>query len=556
MALQKIGRGMLNTGVSDSSDATAITIDSSENLEIESGNIRYKEDKFIYSFKGGTSGQVRSGFLFDGTNQSVDFYTAQGERMMIDSSGNVGIGITSPSVPLEVAGNIKVNASNGEGFLLNSSSTTGIFRQNSNDLGFTVGGSERWRIDSSGHFTGVSGSKIVQTIASGGGNFLEVTHSGNEAWSMAVQSGTGVDDYLDIGINGGTRAISIHEDGKVGIGRTDPTQLLEVHKSTGGDQTVAKFSAHNYGDTGKTFIEIGTEYGDGSSRIGSFNDTGNSSVLVFDTHSSTSGQFTERMRIDSSVNVKGAKGLLSGTITNMLNVIDTTSAASGVGGGIQFMGAYTGSTVTTFASIEGIKANATGGNYAGDLIIKTRNHGGNNVERLRLYSDDGGQYGRMQLTSSYGSIGVGALNAGYHHTMAISGPTIFYWNKRCEANGGFHTYSDERLKENITNISGALDKVALMNGVTFNWIDAENRGGGDTGKNFGVIAQNMLTVDPELPSLNSDPLATQEEIDDDELDTDYYTMDYSRITPFLIEAVKELKTKLEAAEARIETLEG
>jgi hypothetical protein len=95
-----------------------------------------------------------------------------------------------------------------------------------------------------------------------------------------------------------------------------------------------------------------------------------------------------------------------------------------------------------------------------------------------------------------------------------------------------------------------------VNGVTFNWIDAENRGGGDTGKNFGVIAQNMLTVDPELPSLNSDPLATQEEIDDDELDTDYYTMDYSRITPFLIEAVKELKTKLEAAEARIETLEG
>ena len=32
MALQKIGRGMLNTGVSDSSDATAITIDSSENV--------------------------------------------------------------------------------------------------------------------------------------------------------------------------------------------------------------------------------------------------------------------------------------------------------------------------------------------------------------------------------------------------------------------------------------------------------------------------------------------------------------------------------------------
>ena len=183
-------------------------------------------------------------------------------------------------------------------------------------------------------------------------------------------------------------------------------------------------------------------------------------------------------------------------------------------------------------------------------------HGGNEVFRI----EDGGHSGiygySFHYTTTYGRVGVGALNSGYHHTMVQSGPSTFYWSNRCEASGGFHTYSDERLKENITTISGALDKVALMNGVTFNWIDAEKRGGGDTGKQFGVIAQNMLTVDPELPSLNPDPLATQAEIDDDELDTDYYTMDYSRISPFLIEAIKELKTKLEAAEARITELEN
>lgn len=65
----------------------------------------------------------------------------------------------------------------------------------------------------------------------------------------------------------------------------------------------------------------------------------------------------------------------------------------------------------------------------------------------------------------------------------------------------------------------------------------------------------MLEVDSELPTLNKDPLASQDEIDNKE-STDYYTMDYNRITPFLIEAVKELKTKLEAAEARITELEG
>ena len=93
-----------------------------------------------------------------------------------------------------------------------------------------------------------------------------------------------------------------------------------------------------------------------------------------------------------------------------------------------------------------------------------------------------------------------------------------------------------------------------MNGVTFKWKDADNRGGGSTGKQFGVTAQNMLTVDSELPTLNKDPLYNIKE--DVKEDDEYYTMDYSRLSPYFIEAIKELKTKLEAAEARITELEG
>jgi len=63
----------------------------------------------------------------------------------------------------------------------------------------------------------------------------------------------------------------------------------------------------------------------------------------------------------------------------------------------------------------------------------------------------------------------------------------------------------------------------------------------------------MSTVDSELPSLSVDPLALA---GNEDIDEKYYTMDYTRLTPFFIEAIKELKTKLEAAEARIETLEG
>ena len=144
-------------------------------------------------------------------------------------------------------------------------------------------------------------------------------------------------------------------------------------------------------------------------------------------------------------------------------------------------------------------------------------------------------------------------NSSFCHFYQSGASSGFYFGSACQANGGFSTYSDERLKEDITTIDGALDKVALMNGVSFTWKDKEKRG---EGKQFGVTAQNMLEVDSELPKLVEDADATNEEIENKDIDTQYYSMDYSRLTPYFIEAIKELKTKLEAAEARITELEG
>ena len=110
--------------------------------------------------------------------------------------------------------------------------------------------------------------------------------------------------------------------------------------------------------------------------------------------------------------------------------------------------------------------------------------------------------------------------------------------------GGAHTYSDETLKKDVVVISNALTSVAKMNGVTFKWKDPEKRGGKGTGtgKQFGVTAQNMLEIDPELPELSVDPLAEKEK---EHTSEKYYTMDYTRITPFLIEAIKEQQTLIE-----------
>jgi hypothetical protein len=176
-----------------------------------------------------------------------------------------------------------------------------------------------------------------------------------------------------------------------------------------------------------------------------------------------------------------------------------------------------------------------------------------NAQSHHLHVDSGNTgYGiKIQSTHGYGT--EGSNNGSYYHHATDR--AMYYWDKACYANGGFHTYSDSRLKENVTSVTGALDKVALMNGVTFTWDNSEKVRGPE-GKQFGVLAQNMLEVDSALPTLNVDPLEEQENIDNADLDTQYYTMDYTRLTPFFIEAIKELKTKLEAAEARLAVLEG
>ena len=74
---------------------------------------------------------------------------------------------------------------------------------------------------------------------------------------------------------------------------------------------------------------------------------------------------------------------------------------------------------------------------------------------------------------------------------------------RLEANGDFHadgdviaysttTPSDERLKENVKVIDNALDKLDQLRGVTFDWIDRDDKRSG------GIIAQELEKVMPEL----------------------------------------------------------
>jgi chaperonin cofactor prefoldin len=106
-------------------------------------------------------------------------------------------------------------------------------------------------------------------------------------------------------------------------------------------------------------------------------------------------------RIDSSrFQIEGAKILSSGIPQNQLNISDSTALAIDVGGAIGFSGIYSGTSKTTYASIEGNKETADSGNYAGYIRFNTRTHGAGNDERMRI--DSSGNVGIGVTPESWG----------------------------------------------------------------------------------------------------------------------------------------------------------
>ncbi|MFK5855155.1 MAG: tail fiber domain-containing protein [Bacteroidota bacterium] len=90
-------------------------------------------------------------------------------------------------------------------------------------------------------------------------------------------------------------------------------------------------------------------------------------------------------------------------------------------------------------------------------------------------------------------------------------------------------------KTNIIVIDNPIEKLESINGYYYNW-----KKGKDESLQVGVIEQEVEEVLPEIVST----------------DDGYKSVDYSKLTPLLIEAVKQQQQTIKSLIERIEVLEG
>ena len=218
-----------------------------------------------------------------------------------------------------------------------------------------------------------------------------------------------------------------------------------------------------------------------------------------------SGSGTDDVVLEAGTGLSVARSGDKITFTNTVSDTNTTYSA---GTGMSLSGTTFACTVTD--------TNTVTTNIAGTGVSVSAGTGNSTIS-----------IGQAVATSSdvqFDSFGVGTAASGTTGQIRATNDITAYYS------------SDIALKENINPISNALDKISQIGGYTFDWTDKfikENGGEDDyfmRKKDTGIIAQEIEEILPEVVATR--PNGTK-------------AVKYDKLTPLLIQAIKELKTELD-----------
>ncbi|MHC4640192.1 MAG: tail fiber domain-containing protein [Planctomycetota bacterium] len=467
-------------------------------------------------------------------------YALQTRGIFVDSTGNVGIGNTSPGSLLDVAGQIRAASLKGHyPFLYIQSAGDIEFTMDSEDNPsifsffelFNGKGTNLWSVNESGIMRVSGDSFLLGNVGIGTYTPPEqklhvlgrIKISDDDAAIHFDETGGGAGSDWLVGAFGGDFRIGqgnittnnrfyIENGGDVGIGTTAPSSKLHIEDNTTGEVSM---KIHNLNDTGTERLYFGSNTSADAGMIvwGSNNASYPGKWRFFNNKTSANFDWitngSTRMTLDNNGNL----GIGTETPTQKLEVRNSSELMSA-----QIINSGTSGN----AYGVNVLANGAGGlkHYAGRFSAS----GG--TENFSIYADGIG-------SKSYfgGNVGIETKTPSYtlHVVGSAAKTTGIYWT----------SISDQRLKKNIKPLEGALDRLTRLQGRTFTWKDAGDLNASE-GTHIGLVAQEVEEVFPQWVS-------------EDNQGRKQVTLE--GLEAVTIEAIKELKAENELLRERLEILE-
>ena len=269
----------------------------------------------------------------------------------------------------------------------------------------------------------------------------------------------------------------------------------------------------------------------GSSQISGLSNAqlSNSSITIAGTSVSLGGSITAATILNGTNVISSSTqivsvlptGVVSGS--SQIDLTATTNYASGILTRLNAVGVVSGSSQISLGSAAGniALATQTTGDYVASLVqgtgvTITNNSGENATPTIAI-----GQAVGTSANVQFSSIGVGTTASGTSGEIRATGDITAYYS------------SDIRLKENIVPIPNALEKVNQISGNTYDWKEGYDEVHSHKGNDVGVIAQEIEAILPQIVTNR---------------DTGFKAVQYEKIIPLLIEAIKELSSKVDRLE--------